>query len=335
MGIEELLEKHARKHVGVAVGIRTNGNTRTLGRGTIADHRPTPPMGDTIFEIGSITKVFTATVLADMALEGLVSLDDPVQRYLPGGVELPVRGRPITLVDLATHTSGLPGVPKGMLRLALRERHNPYANFGVDDLHAGLTNARLRRPPGRRVKYSNFGFGLLGHALALRAGQTYEELVTERVLRPLGMTDTSIAVPEEKAERFAQGHNRRGRVVANWDIPALAGAGALRSTVEDILKFLALQLDEGESRLARAARMTHEPRARKRVLSIGLGWFMVPVQRGQPHTAIWHDGGTGGFRSVAGFVMEANTAVVVLSNSSRPVDSIGLKIVREVISDGA
>jgi serine-type D-Ala-D-Ala carboxypeptidase/endopeptidase len=335
MEIEDVLEKHARKHVGVAVGVLKNGEIRTLGRGKLAGHRPSRPAGDTIFEIGSITKVFTATVLADMALEGLVSLDDPVQRYLPSGVVLPVRGRPITFVDLATHASGLPGLPKGMFRLALKERHNPYANFSVDDLHTGVTNARLRRAPGKRVKYSNFGFGLLAHVLALRAGQTYEELVTERILAPLRMTDTSIAVPEDKEGRFAQGHNRRGRPVSNWEIPTLAGAGALRSTVEDILNFLALQLDDSESRLARAARMTHEPRARRRVVTVGLGWFIVPVERGKPFKAIWHDGGTGGFRSVAGFVKETRTAVVVLSNSSRPVDRIGLQIVREVISADA
>jgi serine-type D-Ala-D-Ala carboxypeptidase/endopeptidase len=329
--IEAVLEEHARKHVGVAVGVRTNGETQTFGRGRIADDRPNAPAGDTIFEIGSITKVFTATLLADMALEGLVSLDDPVQRYLPSGIELPVSGQPMTLADLATHSSGLSGLPKGMLRLALKERHNPYANFGVDDLHAGVTNARLRRAPGKRVKYSNFGFGLLGHVLALRAGQTYEELVAERILRPLGMSDTAITVPSDKRDRFAQGHNRRGRAVSNWDIPTLAGAGALRSTVEDLLKFLALHLDGGESRLARAARTTHEPRARKRILTVGLGWFIVPVERGKPFKAIWHDGGTGGFRSVAGFVKETSTAVVVLSNSSRPVDGIGLKIVRELV----
>jgi D-alanyl-D-alanine-carboxypeptidase/D-alanyl-D-alanine-endopeptidase len=331
MAIEDVLEQHARKHVGVVVGVCANGEAQTLGRGRIADDRPIPPAGDTIFEIGSITKVFTATVLADMTLEGLLSLDDPVQRYLPGGVEPPVRGRPITLADLATHTSGLPGLPKGMLRLALKERHNPYANFSVEDLYAALSNARLRRPPAKRMKYSNYGFGLLGHVLAFRAGQTYEELVTQRILLPLGMSDTAITVPDDKTGRFAQGHNRRGRPVSNWDIPTLAGAGALRSTVDDLLKFLALQLDDGQSRLAKAARMTHEPRMRKRVLSVGLGWFMLPVQRGQPHKAIWHDGGTGGFRSVAGFVKETRTSVVVLSNSSRPVDTIGLKVLREVL----
>jgi serine-type D-Ala-D-Ala carboxypeptidase/endopeptidase len=331
MSIEAVLDEHARKHVGVVVGVRTNGEVRTLGRGRIADDRPTPPDAETIFEIGSITKVFTATLLADMALEGLVALEDPVQRYLPGGVELPVRGRPITLADLATHTSGLPGLPKGMLGLALKERHNPYANFSIDALHAAVTNARLRRPPGKRVRYSNFGFGLLGHVLGLRTGQTYLELVSQRILTPLAMTDTTIAVPDDKSARFAQGHNRRGRAVSNWDIPTLAGAGALRSTVRDLLRFLALQLDEGDSRLARAARMTHAPRVGKRSFSVGLGWFIHAVRRAQPHRVTWHDGGTGGFRSVAGFVEEPATAVVVLSNSSRSVDTIGLEILREVL----
>ena len=328
--MEAVLEKHARKHVGVTVGVLQDGETRVYGRGRLAHDRHGSPSGDTIFEIGSITKVFTATLLALMSQEGLVSLEDPVQRHLPVGVELPVRGRPITLADLATHTSGLPRLPKGMLRLALKEQDNPYANFSVEDLEAAVSRARLARP-GRRIKYSNFGFGLLGHILALRAGLTYEELVTERVCAPLGMTDTAISVPGERAERFAEGHNRRGRPVSNWDLPSLAGAGALRSTVEDMLRFLALQLDDGESKLASAARLTHEVRARKRGLSVGLGWLMLPVERGRPHIVIWHDGGTGGFRSVAGFVKETSTAVVVLSSSSRAVDRIGLKILRELL----
>jgi D-alanyl-D-alanine-carboxypeptidase/D-alanyl-D-alanine-endopeptidase len=315
----------------VEIELLANGETRTLGRGRIAGDRPSPPTGDTIFEIGSITKVFTATALADLAQEGLVSLDDPVQRHLPTWVELPVRDRAVTLLDLATHRSGLPRLPGGMLRLALKERHNPYANFSVEELHAAVATARLRRP-GSRIRYSNFGFGLLGEALAVRAGTTYEELVSERILRPLGMTDTMISVPLDRADRFAQGHNRRGHSVSYWDLPSLPGAGAFRSTVDDILKFLALQLDPGDSRLANAARMTHEPRARRRILSVGLGWFMLPLQRGRPHQVIWHDGGTGGFRSVAGFVAETRTAVVVLSNSSRSVHTIGQEILREVVN---
>ncbi len=242
--IEQALTKHARKHVGVAVGVRHEGETFVVGRGRVADDRPSPPDERTMFEIGSITKVFTATVLADMAREGLVGLDDPVQHHLPDGVEMPVRGRPITLADLASQTSGLPRLPKGLLWLALREGSNPYANFTVEHLHAAVPATKPRRAPGGKIRYSNYGSGLLGHVLALRAGKSYYDLVSERVLRPLGMTDTHIAIPDDKLERFAQGHNRRGRPVPNWDLPALAGAGALRSTVADLLSFLGAQLGD-------------------------------------------------------------------------------------------
>jgi serine-type D-Ala-D-Ala carboxypeptidase/endopeptidase len=329
--VERVLDKRAKKHVGLAVGVRQGEITYTTGRGRVAHDRRQPPDDRTIFEIGSITKVFTATLLADMAREGLVALDDPVQRYLPEGVELPVRGRPITLADLATHTSGLPRLPKGLLWRAIREGSNPYANFTVDQLNAAISRTRPRRPPGKKIRYSNYGAGLLGYVLALRAGMSYEELVRERITAPLGLTDTSIAVPEGKLDRFAQGHSRRGRPTSNWDLPALAGAGALRSTVADILRFLEAQLGRAPEPepLTQAIRETHRPRARRGALGIGLGWFMLPV-RGRPYEVLWHDGGTGGFRSVAGFVSEIDTAVVVLANSGRAVDNLGLEILKAI-----
>jgi serine-type D-Ala-D-Ala carboxypeptidase/endopeptidase len=175
-----------------------------------------------------------------------------------------------------------------------------------------IPRTKPRRSPGRKIRYSNCGAGLLGHVLALRAGTSYGELVAERIARPLGMADTSIAVPEDKLDRFAQGHNRRGRPVSNWDIPALAGAGALRSTVADLLRFLAAQLGAAPQPLAETIQMTHEPRARFGAFEVGLGWLMLPV-RGRPFNVLWHDGGTGGFRSVAGFVSEIDAA----SSSSR------------------
>jgi serine-type D-Ala-D-Ala carboxypeptidase/endopeptidase len=201
--VAELLVRHARRHVGVAAGVLRGGQTWIMGSGTADPAGPSPPAANTIFEIGSVTKVFTATLLAGMVEDGLLALDDSVQSYLPTGVELPVRGRPITLADLATHTAGLPRLPHGFLLPSVLHRRNPYAWFTVEDLYAGLPATRLRRAPGDRPRYSNLGYGLLGHVLALRAGRDYEQLVQERICRPLELEDTHVSVPAAACARFA------------------------------------------------------------------------------------------------------------------------------------
>jgi serine-type D-Ala-D-Ala carboxypeptidase/endopeptidase len=329
---DAILARHAGKHVGIVLGIRWQGETWTFARGRIGADRPGSPGLDTIFEIGSVTKVFTATVLADMVEEGLVGLDDPVRRYLPAGVELPVRGRPITLADLATQTSGLPRLPPGLLRRSRGQRSNPYAGFTELDLQRTVARTRLKSSPGGKPRYSNFGFGLLGYVLALRSKQPFEQLVRDRVCRPLGLANTRIAIPTEARARFADGHNRRGKQVPHWDLGALAGAGALRSTVSDLLRFLELQLQPSSTRLGRAAEATHEPRAHRGRLSQSLGWAQLPL-RGDSRQMIWHNGGTGGFRSFVGFVKESEAGVAVLSNCSRSVDAIGFGLL-EAISRG-
>jgi D-alanyl-D-alanine-carboxypeptidase/D-alanyl-D-alanine-endopeptidase len=327
--IAELLARHAGRHIGVAIGVLRAEWTWVMGSGTAGPNGPSPAAADTIFEIGSVTKVFTATLLAVMVEEGLVALDDPVQRYLPPGVKLPVRGRPITLGDLATHTAGLPRLPHRFVLRSVRHRRNPYAWFTVEDLHAGLPATRPRREPGGTPRYSNLGYGLLGHVLALRAGCGYDELVKERICGPLGLADTSVSVPTSARDRLAQGHDRRGRPVSHWDFPALAGAGALRSTVADLLAFLRLQLGEGDPALTRAAAFTHASRVRRRGAAVGLGWTRWPLL-GSEHELLFHNGGTGGFRSFAGFVPATHTAVVALSNSARSVDALGFRILERI-----
>jgi D-alanyl-D-alanine-carboxypeptidase/D-alanyl-D-alanine-endopeptidase len=327
--VADLLVRHAGRHVGVVVGVLRDGQIWVMGSGTAGPGGPSPPAANTIFEIGSVTKVFTATLLAAMVEDGLLGLDDPLQRYLPAGVDLPVRGRPITLADLATHTAGLPRLPHGFVLRSLRHRRNPYAWLTVDDLYAGLPSTRLRREPGGRPRYSNLGYGLLGHVLAVRAGRSYEQLVEERICHPLELEDTRVSVPAAARGRFAQGHDRRGRPVPHWDLAALAGAGALRSTVADLLAFLRLQLGEGEPALARAAALTHAPRARHRGVAVGLGWTRLPLL-GTDDELLFHNGGTGGFRSFAGFAPAAGTAVVVLSNSARSVDALGFRILERI-----
>jgi serine-type D-Ala-D-Ala carboxypeptidase/endopeptidase len=331
--VDGMIDRHGRKHVGLAVAVWRDSRSSTFARGRSSTDRPDVPGPDTIFEIGSVTKVFTALLLADMVEERSVALDDSVRDYLPAGIELPVRGRPVTLLDLATQTSGLPRLPKGLIRHSLRHRANPYAGFTVERFEHAIAEARLKRPPGEKIGYSNFGFGLLGHVLALRAGMEYEQLVRERISKPLGLDDTGISIPAGAHARFADGHNRRGRPVPHWDLPTLAGAGALRSTVADLLRFLALQLRQPATRLGRAARATQVPRAKRGPLAQCLGWVSLPLRR-SGHRTLWHNGGTGGFRSFIGFVPDADLGVVVLSNCSRSVDAMSFEILDAVIELG-
>jgi CubicO group peptidase (beta-lactamase class C family) len=332
LGAVDLLVERAMRsgrRIGLVVGCLAGGEQRVAGYGRCRSGGQDTPDGGTIFEIGSITKVFTGLLLADLAEEGMVGLDDPLASFLPSSGQVPTRGDgQITLGDLASHAGGLPRDPKGTLGRWLGDRRNPYAGLSVEELYAGLARTRLRRRPGEKVKYSNLGSGLLGEALARAAGQPYEELVRERICRPLGMPDTMITATGEQTARLATGHTRRGRPVAPFQLPALAGAGALRSTATDMLRFLEANLDPAQTPLASQLERTQHPRLRaaKRV-EVGLGWLLAHPP-GAAGPVLWHNGGTSGFRSFAGFAREADTAVVVLSNTARSVDRLGLRLLK-------
>jgi serine-type D-Ala-D-Ala carboxypeptidase/endopeptidase len=324
----------ARKHVGVVVGCRRGaavsirGSGQVRGDGSPDDH---VPGGETIFQIGSITKVFTALLLADAVTRGEVTLDEPVAELLPG-VTVPQRGRAITLGDLASHTSGLPRLPKGLLRQGLRNRRDPYANFTTLDLIAALATTRLKREPGAKVRYSNFGAALLGEALSRRIGQSYESLVQSRICTPLELVDTRIDPPPDAEPRMAMGHSHRGKPVPDWHLPSMPGAGALRSTASDLLILLRHHLSPAQSPLPDAIAMVQAPRVRAgRFVRVGLGWHLSPL-RGTDETMVWHNGGAGGFFSFAGFVPGENAAVVMLSNTARPVDRLAIRLLRRLVT---
>jgi serine-type D-Ala-D-Ala carboxypeptidase/endopeptidase len=253
---------------------------------------------------------------------GEVALDDPVAKYLPASVKMPERnGRPITLVDLATHTSGLPRLPTN---LPIKNLDNPYASYTVADLYQFLSSYQLTRDPGSQYEYSNLGGGLLGHVLALRAGTSYEALVRSRICDPLGMKDTRITLAPEREARLAVGHNQALESVGNWDLPTLAGAGALRSTANDLLTFLAANLGYVKSPLgpAMAAMLNVRRPTGQPGLETGLAWLISTTNGKQ---IVWHNGGTGGYRSFIGFDPKARIGVVALSNTftAAGVDDIG------------
>ncbi len=311
----------ARKALGIVVGLVDATGERFIASGVTAPGGTVAPDADTVFEIGSITKVFTSLVLADMVVRGEVKLEDPVAKFLPQTVRVPSRGgREITLLDLSNQVSGLPRLPDN---LKPADQNDPYADYGPAKLYEFLSGATLTRDIGEKYEYSNLGVGLLGQALALKAGISYEELVRRRVLEPLGMTDTTITLTEAQKKRLAAGSGPTLRPVGNWRFDALAGAGALLSTSRDMLKLLTAAMGLRETPL----RGTFDLMLQKRRptgtpdLDIAMGWH-IWTKYGAG--IVWHNGGTGGYRSFAGFDPKARTGVVVLCNTSFGVDDLGL-----------
>ena len=313
-----------RHAVGIVVGIIDPQGRRIVAHGARTQGDPRPVDGDTLFEIGSITKVFTALLLADMVRRGEVALSDPVAKYLPPDVKIPERnGRSITLQDLSMHVSGLPRMPANFRP---KDETDPFADYRVEDLYQFLSGHELRRDIGSRYEYSNLAMGLLGHVLARRAGMDYEELVRERVIAPLGLRSTGIALPADMKDRLTPGHDEHLDQVPNWHLPTLAGAGALRSTTNDLLAFLAAHLGFEKSPLAdamAAMRSVRGPRA-DGGREMALGWL---VSRIGDREIMWHNGATGGYWTFIGFDLKNRLGVVVLSNAILSIDDIGLHLV--------
>jgi D-alanyl-D-alanine-carboxypeptidase/D-alanyl-D-alanine-endopeptidase len=269
----------------------------------------------TIFEIGSVTKVFTALLLADMAERGQVRLSDPAARYLSGGTG------PVTLADLATRTSGLPRLPRGLRWSALTHPQDPYVGYRTARLVRDARRSLRASSRPNAYAYSNYGYGLLGYLLARAAGSSYQALVTERICGPLGLADTTFEVPQAARDRRAQGH-ARGRAVSGWHMGALAGAGGLHSTAADLAKLLrACLAAPAGTPLDAALRATMRPRADIPYGQIGLAWHLTVRQ---DRELIWHNGMTGGYSAMVAFDPVRSLGVAALANAAggqpSPVD---------------
>jgi D-alanyl-D-alanine-carboxypeptidase/D-alanyl-D-alanine-endopeptidase len=313
--------------VGIVVGVIEPTGSRIVSYGSLEKGDKRPLNGDTVFEIGSATKVFTSLLLADMVQRGEVALTDPVAKYMPPTVKMPERGgRSITLEDLSTHTSGLPRLPAN---LAPKDPANPYADYSVDQLYQFLSSYTLTRDIGAQYEYSNLGAGLLGHALARRGGMDYEALVRARILDPLGMNSTRITLSPDMKQRMAVGHNAKLEPVENWDLPTLAGAGALRSSANDLLTFLSAELGYTKTSLApaMAAMLAVRRPSGTPEMELGLGWHVL-IRKSDGNEIVGHDGGTGGFLSFIAFDKKRRVGVVVLSNTfgTVGVDDIALHL---------
>ncbi len=285
-----------------------------MAYGSLAKNDKRPLNGDTVFEIGSITKVFTGLALMDMVQKGEVSVTDPVSKYLPAAVKVPERnGKKITLQDLATQSSGLPvGEPSNA------DRSNLYAGYSKEQLYEFLSGYQLTREIGSRYEYSNLGVSLLGHALSLRDGKDYDAMVRARILEPLGMNDTGITLSPEMKGRLAPGHGINRNPVPNLDFSireVMAGGGGLKSSTNDLLTFLAANLGYIKTRLAptMAAQLSIRRSTAPSLpgMEIAYTWH---IQTKDGSSIIWHNGSSPGYRAYIGFDPKSRAGVVVLSN---------------------
>jgi serine-type D-Ala-D-Ala carboxypeptidase/endopeptidase len=262
------------------------------------------PDGDTVYEIASVTKTFTATVLAKAVLSGRVTLDTPVGQLLPD-FKIPSRGgKEITLGDLATHHSGLP--------------QEAFGDYNAAKMKAILGVYKLPRDPGAAFEYSNLGFALLGYALAQLEHTTYKAVTDEEILKPLGMTMSGVVLTEAMRVHLAPGHDYTGKAANYFDTDALVGTGAIRSTANDMLRYLKANMDIDQSPLAAAMKLAHLPRRdMSKTTRIGLAW--MTTDKG----IVWKDGLTPGYRSFLGFTADGRRGVVILANTAADADDLG------------
>jgi len=317
-----------RQATGAVVGIIGADGRRVIAYGTLGLHDERPMDADTVFDVGSITKVFTSLLLAEAVWRGELGLDDPVAKVLPPGVKLPlVGGKPMTLADLATHTAGLPLRPPNLVS---KDPANPYAGYTIERLYRGLgllaAAPAVGEPP--KYQYSNVGYGLLGQVLALRARQNYAALLRERITGPLRLDDTRIELSAQMKRRYASGYDDALKPVPHWDQGALVGMGGLRSSASDLLRLLAVVLDLQPSPLHAATELmtqTRRPGGMQPSTSIALAWN---IWEDHGRTVIWKNGSVGGYRSFIGYDPQARVGLVALANAQTGagVDDIGLHL---------
>jgi serine-type D-Ala-D-Ala carboxypeptidase/endopeptidase len=344
-------------HIGLTIGIIKDDRQVFFNHGCLNKTGCQPINQNTLFDIASITKVFTGLLLTDMVQSGLVKFEDKIGETIP---ELNSFALDISLLELVTHTSGLPRLPSNLTKYISKYPDNPYAFYTEEDLLTYFS--QYRSNPNRAFNYSNLGLGLLGYILAKKLGISYEEAIVSRICDRLNLSDTRILLSPDRLNRLATPHTAKGKPTLNWDLPTLAGAGALRSTTTDLLNFVAANLAPESNSLSTVLSTSHifradipaqrlnlgqaflktlarQDRDRNYPFGIATAWMISKLNRSQS-SIYWHNGMTGGYQSFVGFVKENHTGVVVLSNQvfdykvfispSNSVTNIGFRILENL-----
>ncbi len=332
--MQDLVRKQIKKGTpGLAVAIFRDGKTEILLEGLSIKQEKIKVKENTLFEIGSISKVFTGIMLADQIQKEKLSLETPIQDLLPSDINAPLfkgqTANPIKLKHLITHSSGLPRLP-GNMGVGLFSS-DPYAKYSRDKLYTFLNSHRLKQAPGKPSGYSNLGTGLLGQLLADHAAMSYEKLLQASITEPLELTDTLIELTDDQLQRHSQGYGMLGIKKDRWNFTdAVVGAGGIRSSISDMAKFLEamiLKEDTGSHKtIYSSIEMAQKPLAEfDQYYQIGMGWLI------SESGVYWHNGGTGGYRSFMGFDPNKQIGTVILSNSTKEVDTLGMQILGELL----
>lgn len=306
----------------IVIGFIDSNGTKVYGFGNISKDNNIPVSGTTLFDIGSITKTFTTLVLADMTTQGIINLDDPIERYLPEWVKVPqYNGTQITLENLATHTSGLPFMPSNIWLNDTIGNLNP--DYNSTQMYQALSNITLSTKPGTKFLYSDFGMGLLGHILTLKEGGiSYEQLVKNRILDILGMNDTKITLSENEIKhKFPVGHLNGSEIETPVVPEVIAGAGALRSTADDLLKYLSANMGLLHTTLEESIHLQHLiqhpgpiPNPMNYSGYIALGWGVLTNFGTE---TLSHAGAINGWNSYAGFTPTKQIGLVLLCSCDK------------------
>lgn len=314
-----------KKSYGVVAGIIDKDNVKFYAYGKASQEDTNISLNeDTIFEIGSITKLFTASLL-ELDIEGKkISLNTSLDDILHGKVTFnDNKVRKITMEQLSTHTSGLPRMPTNINMNFKDDSPCPFANYSIDNLYDFLKNSTIERPQQSAYLYSNVGYGILGYILTVIEKQDFETLCTEHITKPLNMKDTIITLTTEQKKRFASGYDAVGEPVPHWEYQTLQGAGALRSTARDLTTFLKMYLGLLPSTLTPVLTKTFQVRKETGTSGhlVSLGWHISKLSDGELY---WHDGETGGFSGFIGFDNLNKKGIVLLANSNNSLLSLGL-----------
>ncbi|MBL7817035.1 MAG: beta-lactamase family protein [Saprospiraceae bacterium] len=330
-GLDRTVDSVARTYIenvntaGLSIGIIKNGETFTYHYGETDKKNPKLPNDKTIYEIGSISKTFTGLLLAHAVLQNEVNLEDDIRKYLPQDYpNLVFKGQPILIKHLTNHTARLQSFPvEDITAQKGYDASNPYKHYTSDMVLSYLHKVKLDTFAGIKSEYSNFATGLLGIILEKKFKKSYADLLQTYITTPLSMTDTKITIPKADFVRFAKPYDEAGNPANYWDITGLAAAGAIRSTLSDMLTYAKANMTATDSAVLLTQKATFKDSPNNET---GLFWQLSTTSDG--NQIIWHNGGTGGFRTFCGFIKSKNLAVVLLSNGGDDVTQKGLELMK-------